>query len=200
MWEMDNYTGKRSRKTRVEKNKKSRTLRMILKEWLIPIIIAFILAFIVNRYIIFKIEVPTGSMIPTINVDDRLFVKRVYNKDKLERGNILVFNSNEDDILLVKRLIGLPGEKISLIEGDLFVNDVLMEEPYVINQMDYKKINSKDYTSQFIVPENHLLFFGDNRETSRDARFWEDPFIHVDDVIGKAGLRIYPFKDIGFIK
>lgn len=171
---------------------KSKTLSMIIKEWVIPILIAFILAWLVNRYLIFKIEVPTGSMIPTINVDDKIFVKRVHNRDNFERGDILVFNSNEEDILLIKRLIGLPGDKVSLENGVLYINGNLVEEPYVEN--------TQDYTNEFTVPENHLLFFGDNRGKSRDGRFWENPYIHIDEVIGEGGFRIYPFNNIGFIK
>lgn len=182
----------KSGKIGAENEKKTRSLMMFIKEWIVPIVVAFIFAFIVNRYVIFKIEVPTGSMIPTINVDDRIFVRRVYNKDKFEKGDILVFNSNQEDILLVKRLIGLPGDRVSLINGDLYINDVLVEETYVVNNMDY--------TDEYLVPEDHFLFFGDNRASSIDARYWDNPFIHKDEVIGKAGLRVSPLKNIGFIK
>lgn len=176
----------------LENNTKNKTINRLIKDWIIPILIAFILAWIVNRYLIFKIEVPTGSMIPTINVDDKIFVKRVHNKENFKRGDILVFNSNEEDILLIKRLIGLPGDKVNLENGDLYINGSLVEEPYVKNKFDY--------TNEFIVPKEHLLFFGDNRATSRDGRFWENPYIHIDEVIGEGGLRIYPFNNIGFIK
>ena len=94
-------------------------------------------------------------------------------------------------MLLIKRLIGLPGDKVELKNGMLYVNGELIEEPYVKNNMDY--------TGEYTVPEDHLFFLGDNRATSRDARYWENPYISEDEVIGRAGLRIYPFNTIGFL-
>ena len=170
----------------------------VVKEWVIPIVTALLLAFLINTFVVFRIEVPTGSMIPTINVDDKIFVRKVYNKDQFERGDILVFRSKElftvdgKEMLLIKRLIGLPGDVVELKEGILYVNGYLVEEPYVVNQ--------SSFTGTFTVPEDHLLFFGDNRKTSNDARYWQQPYIHEDQVIGKGGLRILPLEDFGFLK
>lgn len=173
-------------------------MQYLVKEWLIPIVTALVLAWIINTFVVFRIEVPTGSMIPTINKDDKIFVLKAYNKDNFERGDILVFESDElaeeegTPMLLIKRLIGLPGEHVELINGLLFVDGVQIEEPYVVNNFMFNAV--------FDVPEDHLLFLGDNRETSNDARYWINPYISQDDVIGKGGLRIFPLDNIGFLK
>ena len=104
----------------------------VVKEWVIPIVTALLLAFLINTFVVFRIEVPTGSMIPTINVDDKIFVRKVYDKDQFERGDILVFRSKElftedgKEMLLIKRLIGLPGDVVELKEGILYVNGYLV--------------------------------------------------------------------------
>lgn len=164
-----------------------------IREWILPIVVAFVLAWLINTFVVFRIEVPTGSMIPTINIDDKIFVRRTYFKDRFQRGDILVFNSvEENNTLLIKRLVGLPGETVELRNGILYIDGVLVEEPYVVHNLDF--------SGRYVVPEGHLLFFGDNRATSRDARFWDDPFVSVEEVIGVGGLRIFPFDNMGFLK
>ena len=91
-------------------------------EWVIPIAIALVLALLIKQFLIFKVYIPSGSMIPTLNEGDQLFVTRVYNLDNLKRGDILVFDSDELDDVLIKRLIGLPGDKIKIVSGTVYVN------------------------------------------------------------------------------
>ncbi|MGB4589228.1 MAG: signal peptidase I [Clostridiaceae bacterium] len=173
-----------------ENDKKS--IGYFLKEWVAPVLTALLLAWLINTFVVFRIEVPTGSMIPTIMVDDKIFVLKVYNKDNFKRGDILVFKSLEENgLLLIKRLIGLPGDTVELKTGVLYINGELIEEPYVVN--------TSDYSGKFVVPEDHLFFLGDNRATSKDARYWENPYISENEVLGRAGLRIYPFDNIGFL-
>lgn len=167
--------------------------RYLIKEWVIPILTALILAWLINTFLVFRIEVPTGSMIPTINKNDKIFVLKSYDKDNFERGDILVFNSEElDNMLLIKRLIGLPGDHVELVNGQLYINGERFDEPYIEN--------NSDYSGTFNVPEDHLLFMGDNRETSNDARYWVEPYISKNEVIGKGGFRIFPLNNIGFLK
>ncbi|NRT30102.1 signal peptidase I [Clostridium beijerinckii] len=80
---------------------------------------------------------PTGSMIPTINLNDKILVTRIHNFDNLKRGNVIVFYSDELKETLVKRLIGLPGDKIDIKNGIVFVNGEKLEEDYVKNKDDY---------------------------------------------------------------
>ena len=62
-----------------------------IKDWVLPILLAFVIALLIKQFLIFKVEIPSGSMIPTLNVDDQLFVSRIYNLDNIKRGDILVF-------------------------------------------------------------------------------------------------------------
>lgn len=162
------------------------------KDWVLPIILAFIIAILIKQFLVFKVEIPTGSMIPTLNVNDQLFVTRVYNLENLQHGDILVFESKELDDILIKRLIGLPGDKIDIIDGIVYINEVELQEDYVVNK--------DNWYGSYEVPEGKYFFLGDNRPTSFDSRKWEDPYIPGECIQAKAQLKVYPFKDFGSIK
>jgi signal peptidase I len=164
-----------------------------IKDWIIPLAIACLLALAINKFVLFKIKVPTGSMIPTIQISDQIFALRVYNPSHLKRGDVVVFYSDELHMRLVKRLIGLPGEKVELKDGGkLYINDKKVEEPYVINKDSMNK--------SFQVPKEHYLFLGDNRPISLDARYWKNPYIPANKIEGRAVFRVYPLNKIGILK
>ncbi|ATD54138.1 signal peptidase I [Clostridium chauvoei] len=161
-------------------------------EWGIPIIVAVLLALAINKYVIFKAYIPSESMVPTLNVDDRLFVSRVYNLDKLKRGDIIVFYSEELQEDLIKRLIGLPGDEIKIVNGSVSVNGEVLVENY---------IGAHDnFNGEYKVPEGKYFFLGDNRLWSKDSRYWINPYIDGQDIKGKAQVKVYPFDEIGRIK
>lgn len=165
----------------------------IFKEWGIPILLAFALVIFIHKFLFFNIEVPTLSMYPTIKADDRILVTRVHNTDKLQRGDIVVFHSNKDEKDLIKRLIGLPGDTVEYTkEGKMFINGELVDEPYVLNQ--------GGKAGKFEVPQGNFLFMGDNRSGSEDSRYWENPFITQDKIMGKAQIVIFPFNRFGKLK
>ena len=161
-------------------------------DWVVPILIAVVLAFLINKFIIFKVKIPTESMVPTLNVNDRLFVTRVYNPENLQRGDIVVFHSEELDQSMIKRLIGKPGDKISIKDGVVTVNGETLQEDY-IGEPD-------KFNGEYTVPEGEYFFLGDNRLWSKDSRYWKDPYIPAKDIMGKAQLRVYPFSDFGVVR
>ena len=163
-----------------------------LKDWIIPIIIAVVLAILINRFLIFRVYIPSSSMAPTLNVNDRLLVTKVYKPENLKRGDIVVFNSKELDEIVIKRLIGLPGDEIRFDGTSVYVNGKKIDEPYVKNPMEFY--------GTFKVPEGKYFFLGDNRANSNDARFWKNPYINGDQILGKAQVKIYPFNEIGFLQ
>ena len=175
-----------------EKDVKEEKKGNFFTEWVIPIAIALALALLIKQFLIFKVYIPSGSMIPTLNEGDQLFVTRVYNLDNLKRGDILVFDSDELDDVLIKRLIGLPGDKIKIVSGTVYVNGEELEEDYVKNP--------DNISGEFEVPEGKYFFLGDNREISYDARRWENPYIDGSDIRAKAQVRVYPFSDFGFVR
>ena len=100
-------------------------------EWVVPILIALVLAFLINKFLIFKVKIPSESMVPTLNVGDRLFVTRIHNPEKLKRGDIVVFHSDEKNEDMIKRLIGLPGDKVVIKDGIVTVNGETLKENYI---------------------------------------------------------------------
>lgn len=162
------------------------------KDWIIPIICAGAIAFAINKFVFINVYIPSGSMIPTLNINDKLIVTRIWNKDNIKRGDILVFNSHELNETVIKRVIGLPGDHVEITDGVVKVNGEEIDESYVKNNESCNQI--------FDVPEGKLLFLGDNRAVSYDARYWDNPYIDKDDVQGKAQIRYYPIKDFGFVR
>ncbi|VYU61080.1 signal peptidase I [Clostridium tertium] len=168
------------------------TKKSFISEWGIPIISAIIIAFLINKFLLFKVIIPSESMVPTLNVDDRLFVTRVYNLDKLKRGDIVVFYSEELQADLIKRLIGLPGDKIKIENGIVSVNGEVLKEDYIGA--------SDNFSGEYEVPEGKYFFLGDNRLWSKDSRYWINPYIDGDDISGKAQIKVFPFDEIGSVK
>lgn len=164
------------------------------KGWVIPITSAIVIALLINKFLFFNMEVMSGSMIPTLNIDDRYVVTKVYNKENLKEGDIIVFYSDELNERLVKRLIGLPGDKIEIKNGVVFRNGEKLNEDYVKNKDTYT------YDGIYAVPKGEYFFLGDNRPISLDSRRWKDPYIDASNIEGKVQLRFYPFKDFGTVK
>lgn len=162
-------------------------------EWIIPVVAALFIAILINKFIIFNVYIPSTSMAPIINVGDRLMINRVYNKDNIKRGDILVFYSEELQETLIKRVIGLPGDKIIINDGVVNVNGQNIEEDYIKNN-DYS-----DEELIYDVPEGKYFFLGDNRPVSKDSRRWINPYIDEDDIKGKVILRFYPINDFGSV-
>lgn len=161
-------------------------------DWIVPMLIAVVLALLINKYVVFKVKIPSESMVPTLNVGDRLFVTRVYNKEKLNRGDVVVFYSEEEDESMIKRLIGLPGDHVVIKDGVVTVNGETLSESYIGT--------ADNYNGEYNVPEDKYFFLGDNRLFSKDSRYWINPYIDAKDIKGKAQLKVYPLSDFGFIQ
>lgn len=158
------------------------------KDWVVPVALAVIIALLIREFVFFNIMVPSGSMIPTININDRILVTRVYNANNLKRGEVVVFNSKELKEKLIKRLIGLPGDVVDVREDGVYVNDKKLDESYVVN--------AGGKTGKYTVPSGKYFFLGDNRPISKDSRWWDDPYISKSDILGVARFVYFPFKDI----
>ncbi|MDD7795029.1 signal peptidase I [Clostridium sp. 'White wine YQ'] len=166
--------------------------KRFIYDWIFPIVLAIIATVIINKFLLFKIYIPSESMKPTLQVNDQLFVTRVYKPENLKHGDIIVFYSSELGDTLIKRLIGIPGDTVKIKGGEVYINNEKINE-------DYVKYPSS-YDGEFKVPEGKFFFLGDNRANSEDARYWNNPFIDGKDIKGKAQLRVYPFNRFGFVK
>jgi len=175
-----------------EKKEISNVKKEIL-EWLEIIVIAAVIAFCLNTFIIANSTVPTGSMVPTINVGSRVIGSRLaYLGDKApERGDIIIFKwPDNEKVLFVKRVIGLPGDTIDIINGQVYLNgssEPLDESAYIREPMD-----PYEEPMHFEVPEDCYFCMGDNRNESMDARYWQNTFVHKDKILAKVLFRYWP--------
>lgn len=169
------------------RDKKRSILRELISYALI-IAAAFVLALITNRFLIVNARVPTGSMIPTIMEGDRIIGNRLaYIHSDPERGDIVVFyypdNENEK---YVKRIIGLPGETVNIVNGAVYIDGELLDESAYLTVVPYGSYGP------YVVPEGHYFMMGDNRNSSWDSRFWDNTYVSRDKIIAKAEFCYYP--------
>ncbi|MCM1988428.1 signal peptidase I [Oceanirhabdus seepicola] len=172
-------------------------MKYILLEWGVPIVGAYIVFLILNKFVFFNIIVPTSSMEPTIMPSDRIMVTRIYNKSNIKRGDVIVFQSDELGEKLIKRVIGLPGDEIKITDsGEVYINGEIIHEEYVKKQVRTKEIYPGLRVGIYEVPNDSFLFLGDNRSNSKDSRYWNNPYIKKEKILGKARIIIFPFKRI----
>lgn len=157
------------------------------KEWLKSILIAIVVALAINNGLVVNATVPTSSMETTIMVGDRVIANRLaYLNEEPARGDIVVFIQDEDNGKpYVKRLIGLPGDTVEIINGKVYIDGTKLEEPYA----DEEDIRS---FGPYEVPAEHYFFLGDNRSVSKDARLWNNPYIEKEKILGKVIFRLFP--------
>ncbi len=150
-------------------------------------LICVAVAFVINTVFIINAKIPTPSMESTIMTGDRIFGNRLaYWFDEPEKGDIVVFFApDEPKKKLIKRVIGTPGDKVEIVEGQLYINDELTEEPYLNEEM-WGSFGVYD------VPEDNYLMLGDNRNHSEDSRFWVNTYVSKDAILGKAMFTYYP--------
>lgn len=158
--------------------------------WIKVIITAFIIAIVINNFVIVKAEVPTGSMENTVMTHDQIVGYRLaYLFSKPKRGDIVMFPYPDDESLnYLKRIVGLPGEVIEIIDGNVYING--STEP--LDEDYYLKEDPNGSYGPYTVPEDSYFMMGDNRNSSKDSRFWEHPFVKNDKIIGKAVFRYSP--------
>src|ERR687886_3092733 len=164
-------------------------------EYLVILLVSFALVFgFVRPFVMEAFWIPSGSMIPTLEIGDRVLVNKfIYRFTEPKRGDIIVFrsvdNPNED---LIKRVVGLPGDKIAVRGGTLFVNGKSQKEPYT-----NKKLPDRSFFARTTVPKNHVFVMGDNRANSADSRVFGP--LPEKNIEGEAFLRFWPPDRIGLL-
>jgi signal peptidase I len=172
-----------------------RRLLKVIGEWIPPIAIAFVLSLSFRSFVGEAAKIPSGSMIPTLQINDRLFIEKMIDPSDLRDGDIVVFKppfKSEYD-RLIKRLIGVGGDTIEIRDGVLYRNGEKVDEPYIEEPMNY------DY-GPITVPEGKFFFLGDNRNNSYDSHLWPTPFVDESEIIGKAVFRYYPFSEMEMLQ
>lgn len=174
-------------------------------------------AFILRASVVEAFKIPSLSMFPTLKVGDHILVNKLsYGlraplvKDSLflfdtpERGDIVVFTrpdepqttEDESSINLIKRVVGLPGETVELRGTQLFIDGKPLDEPYV----RYEEHGIPDgYFGPQRIPDGHVFLLGDNRDHSKDSRFWREPFLDLRLIKGRAFIIYWSWDSLGRI-
>ena len=215
---------------------------LVMKEKIIEnlktIFYALILALLIRSFFFQPFFIPSSSMEPNLLVGDRLFVskysygysrhsfpfsppfsnKRFFKKNP-ERGDVIVFKTPADNRTdYIKRLIGLPGDTLQILDGDLYINEKKVlknkfdfkseincgSETFEVEAFEeilpnkkkylavYRKEGSMQNTDKFIVPDDHFFFLGDNRDCSKDSRFLSSVgYVNINNLVGKAGVIFF---------
>jgi signal peptidase I, bacterial type len=170
------------------KHKKDNMLKELIS-WVSLMIVAAAISILINSFIMANSLIPTGSMENTIMTNDRVMGFRLaYLFNKPKRGDIVIFPFPDDEnTLYVKRIIGLPGETIHIIDGKVYINNAItpIDEPYLKEDM-------RGRFGPFVVPDEHYFMMGDNRNSSLDSRFWNNTYVHEDKLIAKVIFRYFP--------
>ena len=191
----DKKSDKKSDKKELGKNN-------IIKEiisWIAVFAIAFTIAFVLKTKVFILANIPSSSMEETIMTGDQVFGNRLaYNSADPQRGDIAIFYApDKPDTLYIKRVIGLPGDKVVIDDAKIYINDSKesLDEPY-INGKWTKETGYYEYQ----VPEGCYFMLGDNRNYSEDARDWENTYVKRDKIVAKAECIYFPFGHIKQLK
>lgn len=162
---------------------------------LLPYIIILGIVLLVRVFILINADIPSESMEDTIGRHTRAMgLKCAYWFDDPERGDIVVFDApDEPGTLYVKRVIGLPGDVVEIIEGETYLNGEKLEETYLREPM------YPDDFGPYEVPEDSYFVMGDNRNESNDARFWVNTYVSEDAIVGKMYFCYWPLSAIHWI-
>ncbi len=206
-----------------------RKKKSFYKEWVEPFLIAAVVALFIRQFVVEAFKIPSGSMIPTLTIGDHLLVNkfvygpripftdsRIFTWKEPKRGDIIVFKYPENEEKnFIKRVIGVPGDKIQIVKGKLLINDqpvqiaptalpsdksveagITFGKPMVYeeqlnsvkHQIQYLTDQSQKNDGPWLGPKDSVFVMGDNRDNSQDSRFWG--FVHYNKILGKA-LIIY---------
>ncbi|GAB6137678.1 signal peptidase I [Halanaerobaculum tunisiense] len=161
----------------------------MIKEYLESIVWAIIISTFLIVFVVQAFYIPSGSMKPTLQPGDRIFAnKLIYRFRDPQRQEIIVFKYPVNpQRKFIKRVIGLPGDKIKIVGGQVYVNGEQLTEEYTLEKSyaDYQEVK---------VPANNYFVLGDNRNNSEDSRFWG--FVPRENIVGKASLLFWPLTRI----
>ncbi|MCC8073140.1 MAG: signal peptidase I [Clostridiales bacterium] len=197
--ENDDEVSKKKKGRKNKKNKKENEIKEPKSklrdavDFCIPIVIAVIVAILLKTFVFANAVVPTGSMLNTIQLNDRIIASRLaYINDDPERYDVIIFKYPDDEEqCFVKRVIGLPGETVEIVSGVVYVTKtdgttIQLDDSFVTNCEPYGDFGPYE------VPEDCYFVLGDNRNDSWDSRYWTNTYVEKDKILGKVLFRYYP--------
>ena len=172
----------------MSQERKDKIIKEVLS-WVKIIVTAVAIALFLNYFVIVNAIIPTGSMENTIMTGDRVIAMRhAYAFKEPERFDIIVFHyPDNEEQLFIKRIIGLPGETVDIVDGEVYIDgsDVPLDDSFIAEPM----VDAPDL--HYEVPEDSYFVMGDNRNDSLDSRYWTNTFVTEDQIVGKAVFKYY---------
>lgn len=181
----------------VDRDRRHQRVRSAV-EWLAVIVGALAVALLVKTFLLQAFFIPSASMEPTLRVGDRVLVNKLsYRLHDVHRGDIIVFERPEGEQNrsvrdLIKRVIALPGETIEIRDNQVIIDGRVLGEPYLPPGTVTAGLDEP-----VTVPEGHVFVMGDNRDDSRDSRFFGA--IPEDRIVGRAFVRVWPPTHLGLL-
>jgi len=178
-----------------------------LKEAGVVVVVAVLVAVLLRAFVVQTFFIPSGSMEPTLQIGDRILVNKLsYHLHGVDRGNIVVFSRPPTENCggpevndLVKRVIGLPGDVVSLTDGYVYIDGKKLDESWLPTSEQGITVagpagNSSNLARPYRVPANDYFVMGDNRTDSCDSRYWGP--ISRSLIVGKVELRVWPISSL----
>lgn len=206
------------KKDNPENKKEEKNLVRTILDYVVTLGIVVVIGLVVFNFILVNADIPSGSMENTIMTGERIFGNRLaYNFSDPERYDIVIFKYPDDESqLFIKRIIGMPNETVIITKGkvytvstasvpegtsdeELIENPELIEGTVCLDDSFIAEAMDESYSGVFQVPENSYFMLGDNRNHSRDSRYWNNPYVAREKIIGKALLRYWPITKISLL-
>ena len=179
-------------------------------EWLVVIVGALLVAFLIKTFLMQAYYIPSSSMTPALQVGDRVLVNKLsYEFGEVSRGDLVVFKRTEantgNKTDLIKRVIATEGEVLEISGGEIFITEKggkdrkLLVEPYLAEGVTtqgfaFEGLCPESEENTCLIPENFIFVMGDNRSGSRDSRYFGP--VNTDDIVGRAFIRIWPLGSL----
>lgn len=169
--------------------------KSVLREYAEALIIAVLLALVIRTFVVQAFKIPSGSMIPTLQIGDHILVNKfIYDFEPIRRGDIIVFKFPQDETRdFIKRVVGLPGETLEIRGRQVLISGVPLKEPYAVySDGPFAQALEREHLGPLVIPPGKFFMMGDNRDHSMDSRVWG--LLDMHKVKGKAFIVYFSLR------